>query len=252
MAISSRSYARPYGSRGGLPKAIQALLIINTAIFLIEFFFRQSLGGVFSILALTPAAVVHSFYVWQLATFLFVHGGGSNLLGFIFNMLALWMFGRELEEMWGTERFLRFYFLCGSGAGVCVILAQYLLGNPQTPTIGSTPAIYGILAASAMLWPEREVIFFFFPMKMKYFVILIAAVDFLLSAYQAGIGAIVLLLAGLGIGVLYVRQRGTRRRRVDPLGSLREQYKAWKLRRAKRKFQVYLKKHGSDRDRFVN
>ena len=248
MAISSRSYARPYGSRGGLPKAIQALLIINTALFLIEFFFRQSLGGVFSILALTPAAVVRSFYVWQLATFLFIHGG--NLLGFIFNMLALWMFGKELEEMWGTDRFLRFYFLCGSGAGVCVILAQYLLGNPQAPTIGSTPAIYGILAASAMLWPEREVIFFFFPMKMKYFVILIAAVDFLLS-YQAGIGAIVLLLAGLGIGVLYVRHCGTRRR-VDLLGSFREQYKAWKLRRAKRKFQVYLKKHGSDRDRFVN
>jgi membrane associated rhomboid family serine protease len=206
------------------------------------------LNGVFSLLALTPAAVVRSLYVWQLATFLFVHG--ANILGFIFNMLALYMFGRELEEMWGTQRFLGFYFLCGSGAGVCVILAQYLFGNPLVPTIGCTPSIYGILAASAVLWPEREVIFFFFPMKMKYFVLLIAAVDFLLS-YDAGIGAIVLLLAGLFIGALYVKLPRTRRR-VDLLASLGASYKAWKLRRAKRKFQVYLRKHGSDRDRFVN
>jgi membrane associated rhomboid family serine protease len=248
MSISSRSYARPYGSRGGLPRGIQTLLIANTALFLILYFGRASLAPLFNLLALTPADVVRSLYVWQLGTFLFVHGG--NILGFLFNMLALWMFGRELEEMWGTPRFVRFYFLCGSGAGACVIVAQYLFGNPGVPAMGSTPAIYGILAASAVLWPEREVIFFFFPMKMKYFVILIAAVDFLLS-YEAGIGAIVLLLAGLLIGVLYIQAPHTRRR-VDPVASLTASYKAWKLRRAKRKFQVYLRKHGSDRDRFVN
>ena len=194
MSIGSRSYARPYASGGGLPQGIRALLIANTALFLILFFGRQSLSDVFSLLALTPAQVVRSLRVWQLGTFLFVH---AAVMGFLFNMLALWMFGKELEEMWGTRKFLQFYFLCGSGAGVCVILAQYAFGNPQFPTIGSTPAIYGILAASAALWPDRDVIFFFFPMKMKYFVLLIAAVDFLLS-YDAGIGAIVLLVAGLG------------------------------------------------------
>src|SRR5262249_51953711 len=159
-------------------------------------------------------------------TFLFVH---VSVLGFIFNMLALYMFGRELEEGWGTDRFLRFYFLCGSGAGACVIVAQYLFGDPRATTIGSSPAIYGILAASAVLWPEREVIFFFFPMKMKYFVILIAAVDFLLS-YDAGIGAIVLLLAGLAIGLGYVKSRSRRTRRTDLFGSIQASYKAWKLK----------------------
>ena len=242
MSISTRSYARPYGSRGGLPQGIQALLIANTALFLILFFGRQSLNGVFSILALTPARAVGSLYVWQLATFLFIH---VSVMGFLFNMLALWMFGKELEEMWGTQRFLRFYFLCGSGAGVCVILAQYLFGNPQVSTIGCTPAVYGILAASAALWPERDVIFFFFPMKMKYFVILIAAVDFLLS-YDAGVGAIVLLLGGLAIGLLYIK--APRVRGFDPMASMQSSFRAWKLRRAKRKFQVYLRKHGSDRD----
>jgi membrane associated rhomboid family serine protease len=249
MSISTRSYARPYGFRGGLPRGIQTLLIINAALFLLLFFGRTGLGGLLDILALTPAQVVRSLYVWQLATFLFVHAG---IMGFLFNMLALWMFGKELEEAWGTQRFLGFYFLCGSGAGVCVILAQYLFGNPQASSIGSTPAVYGILAAYAVLWPEREVIFFFFPMKVKYFVILIAVVDFLIS-YEAGIGQIV-LLTGLAFGYLYVRSSRTRRVHAafSPLASVEASYKAWKLRRAKRKFQVYLRKHGSDRDRFVN
>src|SRR5580698_5729885 len=184
MSIGTRSYARPYGSRGGLPKGVQGLLIANTALFLILFFGRQSVNFIVSLFALTPAAVIPGFRVWQLGTFLFLHFG---ILGFLFNMLALWMFGKELEEVWGTERFLRFYFLCGAGAGVCVILAQYLFGNPRAATMSSLPAIYGILAAYAALWPEREIIFFFFPMKMKYFVFLIAALDFFLS-YDAGIG----------------------------------------------------------------
>ena len=245
MSISTRSYARPYGSRGGLPRGVQTLLIVNAALFLLLFFARQSLGSVFSILALIPIEVVRSVRIWQLGTYLFLHLG---ILGFLFNMLALWMFGKELEESWGTSRFVRFYFLCGSGAGVCVVLAQYAFGNPGAPTIGATASIYGILAAYAALWPEREVIFFFFPMKMKYFVFLIAAVDFLLS-YESGIGQIA-LLTGLAFGYFYVRS--PRMRRFNLMGSIEASYKEWKLKRAKRKFQVYLRKHGSDRDPWVN
>ena len=240
MSISTRSYARPYGSRGGIPRGIQALLIINAALFLLDFFvFHQRLRE--SVLALTPSDVVRSLYVWQLATFLFLHGGIWN---FLWNMLALWMFGKELEEIWGTQRFMRFYFLCGSGAGVCVVLAEYLAGNPNAATIGSSGSIYGILAASAALWPEREVLFIFFPMKMKYFVMLIGAIDFLIS-YNAGIGQIV-LLTGLLFGLLYVKSPAVHG--FDPMASIQSSYRAWKLKRAKRKFQVYLRKHGSDRD----
>jgi membrane associated rhomboid family serine protease len=246
MSISSRSYARSYGFGGGLPRGVQTLLIANAALFLLLFFGQRSLGPLFSLLALTPADVVRSFYIWQLGTFLFLNAG---ILGFLFNMLALWMFGKDLEEVWGTQRFIRFYFLCGSGAGVLVVLAQYAVGNPGASVISATPAVYGILAAYAALWPEREVIFFFFPMKVKYFVILIAAVDFLLS-YQAGIGQIV-LLTGLIFGYFYVKSP-FRMRGFHPTASLERRYKDWKLRRAKRKFQVYLRKHGSDRDRFVN
>jgi membrane associated rhomboid family serine protease len=241
MSISTRSYARQYSSRGGLPEGIRALLIINAAVFLLQFFGGRSLSGVLSLLALTPAEVVRSFYIWQLATFLFVHG---TIWNFLWNMLALWMFGKELEGAWGTQRFLRFYFLCGCGAGVCVVLAEYLVGTPNATTIGSSGSIYGILAAYAAMWPEQELLFIFFPMKAKYFVILIGAVDFLI-AYGGGAGQIA-LLTGLLFGLLYVKS--PRVRGFDPMASLESSYRAWKLKRAKRKFQVYLRKHGSDRD----
>jgi membrane associated rhomboid family serine protease len=241
MSIGTRSYARPYASGGGLPQGIRALLIVNAALFLLQFFLRGSLDGIFSLLALTPSEVVRSFHIWQLATFLFLHGGMWN---FLWNMLALWMFGKELEEVWGTQRFLQFYFLCGCGAGVCVVLAEYAVGNPNATIIGSSGSIYGILAAYAALWPERELLFIFFPMKAKYFVILIAAIDFLIS-YSAGVGQIA-LLTGLLFGLFYVKSPTVRG--FDPMLSVRSSYRSWKLKRAKRKFQVYLRKHGSDRD----
>ncbi len=247
MSISTRSYARPYGSRGGLPRGIQGLLIANAAMFVLGFFSRGALDSVFAILALSPARFIRSLYLWQPGTYLFVH---ASIWEFVWNMLALWMFGRELEELWGTRRFLRFFFLSGSGAALLLVLAEYVAGNPESITIGTTAAVYGILAASAALWPDRDVIFIFFPMKMKYFVAVIAGVDFFLS-YNAGIGQIA-LLTGLAFGFFYVKS--PRVRGFNPMAALESNYKAWKLKRAKRKFQVYLKKHGSSspKDPWVN
>ena len=83
---------------------------------------------------------------------MFLHGGIWHIL---WNMLALWMFGAEIEQTWGTRRFLRMYFFCGVGAGICVVILNYLFGSPHVSTIGSSGAIYGILLISAMLWPDR-------------------------------------------------------------------------------------------------
>ena len=248
MAYSTRSYARSSLYGGRLPLGIKSLLIANTAMFLIQFFLQRSVGPLFSLLALVPEQVVRSFYVWQLVTYMFLHGGLWHIL---WNMLALWMFGVELEQRWGTERFLRFYFLCGTGAGICVVLANYLFGDPRIATIGSSGAIYAILAASAALWPDRQILaFFFFPMKMKYFVMIVGAIAFLNSwNLNSGVSDVA-HLSGLLFGVLYVKS--PRIRGVNPLASLQSSYKAWKLNRAKRKFQVYLRKQRSDRDRWVN
>src|SRR5262249_28624886 len=123
MGYSTRSYARNYSNFGsGLPRAIKWLLILNIAIFVIWYFTRGTrVDEVFGYFALYPEAVVKLLFVWQLVTYMFLHGGIGHIL---FNMLALWMFGGELEQAWGTRRFLRFYFFCGIGAGICVVIAN--------------------------------------------------------------------------------------------------------------------------------
>jgi membrane associated rhomboid family serine protease len=244
MAYSTRSYARGYLSSHGMPPGVKWLLIVNTAIYFLKFFMDLSgVGGIFSFFALRPVDVAH-LMVWQLATYMFLHGGTFHIL---FNMLALWMFGVELERMFGTRRFLNFYFFCGIAAGVCVVAAEYLFGNPRSVTIGSSGAIYGILMAWAVLWPDRIIsVFGVFPLKVKYFVAIIGAIAFL-GAFTPGNGVSdVAHLSGLGFGYLYLKMRRVRFG-FDPVAMTRDRYKAWKMARAKRKFQVYLKKKGSDR-----
>lgn len=243
MAYSTRPYSKPYINSGGLPRGIKWLLIVNVAIFLLQYFSRGSrIDDIFSYFALVPAAVVKLFFIWQLATYLFLHGGIWHLL---WNMLALWMFGTEIEQTWGTRRFLRFYFFCGAGAGVCVVVANYLFGDPRVPTIGSSGAIYGILMVSALLWPDRMILFsFLFPMKMKYFVMIVGGIAFL-GAFNLNSGVSdVAHLSGMAFAYLFLKIPKTRG--FDPFGSLLESYKAWRLARAKKKFQVYLRKQRPD------
>jgi membrane associated rhomboid family serine protease len=249
MAYSTRDYARGYLSSHGLPPGVKWLLISNTAIFLIWYFLQVGGGGAFfALLALRPVDVVTHFYIWQLVTYMFLHGGIWHIL---FNMLALWMFGCELERNFGTRRFLQFYFFCGIGAGICVVLANYIFGDPRTATIGSSGAIYGILLASAVLWPDRIILFsFLFPIKMKYFVMIIGAIAFLGTFNsQSGVSDVA-HLSGMLFGYIFLKMPRTRG--FDPVSSLRDSYRSWKLARAKRKFQVYLRKQGSNRGPWVN
>ena len=245
MGYSTRSYARGYISSFGLPPGLRALLIANTGIFLVQFFTRGTrMEDFFAYFALVPSAVVKLFFVWQLVTYMFLHGGIMHIL---WNMLALWMFGRELEAAWGTRRFLQFYFFCGVGAGLCVIAGNYLFGNPNIPTLGSSGAIYGILLASAVLWPNRELLFYFLiPVKMKYFVAIIGAIAFLESFNASSPVSNVAHLGGMLFGYAFLKMPKVRN--VDPLGAIHHSYRQWKLARAKRKFQVYLRKEGSGKE----
>ncbi len=250
MAFSTRSYTRPYLSGGGLPPGVKMLIISNSAVFLLMWLLGSTdivrvFAGLFS---LVPADVVRRFYVWQLVTYLFLHGGFFHIL---FNMLALWFFGKDLEDIWGTRRFLQFYFFCGVGAGVFVVLGNYLFGNPLVPTIGASGAIYGILLVCAVMWPDRIIIFYIFPIKLKYFVMILGAIAFFsVRDLNSGVSDIA-HLSGMLFG--YVFLKSSKIRKFDPISPVRDGYKAWKLARAKRKFQVYLKKQqGSDRDRWVH
>jgi len=242
MSFRSRTRAPGIFYVPGFPKGVKWLLISNVAVFLIGFFAQLlRLDRPLALLALTPAAVVKSFLIWQLVTYLFLHGGFGHI---IWNMLALWMFGADLERVWGTRRFLKFYFFCGVGAGICVVLANYVLpwGNPFAPTIGSSGAIFGILLAYAMMYPDRTILWgFLIPIQVKYFVMIIGAIAFL-SSFQANNGVSEFAhLGGLLFGYIFMKSP---RVNFDVAGPVRRQYRDWQLRRAKKKFQVYLRKQG--------
>jgi membrane associated rhomboid family serine protease len=200
-------------------------------------------GADFLLLALAPAAVVFHFAIWQLVTYLFIHGGLMHLL---FNMLSLWMFGSTLEQTWGTRRFLKYYFICGIGAGICDVAVNAALGHWGTRTIGASGAIYGLLLAFGVLYPNQTVLMnFLFPIKAKYLVMIYGAIA-LFSALgeNSGVSSIA-HLGGMLFGYLYLK---TPRRAAVQMPDLQGAYRRWQMQRAKKKFQVYMRKH--DRDRY--
>jgi|GEM_PF-3899232 len=129
-----------------LSPAVKLLLITNVIAFLVGSMVGRPFIYFFG---LVPESVLSRLYVWQLFTYLFLHGGFLHLF---FNMFALWMFGSELENSWGTNFFLKFYFLTGAGAGVITV---FLSKMPTVPTIGASGAVFAILMAFALTFPNR-------------------------------------------------------------------------------------------------
>jgi membrane associated rhomboid family serine protease len=188
-------YPRSYYSSGYFPTGVKWLLISNVVVFVLWYVGGSALRGHFGLLALVPIAVIQHFAIWQLFTYLFLHGGMLHLL---FNMFSLWMFGSPLERDWGTRRFLKYYFTCGVGAGLCDITVNALIGNWSTATIGASGAIYGLLLAFGVLYPNQTVLFnFLFPIKAKYFVMIYGAMALLGSLnVNSGVSNIATIVSG--------------------------------------------------------
>ena len=139
---------------------------------------------------------------------MFLHGGFGHIL---FNMLALWMFGVQLERRWGTRFFLRYYFITGVGAGISTLIASllpFLFGNSLygSLTIGASGAVYGVLLAFALYYPYVPILFFLlFPIPARYFVMIIGGIAFLMSVSATGGGiAHTAHLGGMLFGYLYL------------------------------------------------
>jgi len=248
MAFRRSGSTIQFGFGGGPTPAVKQLLIVNTAAFVVATLMQAfGMGEPLRWLMLTPYAVTHQLALWQLVTYLFLHGGFFHIL---FNMLTLWMFGGDLERQWGTRRFLFYYFLTGIGAGLCVVLVH---PGSLVPTLGASGAIYGVLLAFGMLFPDRQILFFMiFPIPAKFFVMILGAIAFLSALSMPGdTVSHVAHLGGLVIGFVYLRTRG---RWFD----WRNQYYRWKRQRLQRKFRVYQAKRdredgrSSDPDRWVN
>jgi membrane associated rhomboid family serine protease len=193
-------------------------MIIMGGVFLLQTLVS---GRITLYLGLVPILVWKSYFLWQLATYIFLHGGFSHVL---FNLLALWMFGGELENYWGSRKFLGFFFFCGIGAGICtVVFSPYQF----IPVIGASGAIYGILLAFGWLFPNRPIyIYFLFPIPAKYMVIIYGLIELFASMEGTGGGIAHLThLGGLFFGLMYmsypvIRQR-IRRAHYKQKGSQR-------------------------------
>jgi len=183
-------------------------------------------------LGLNPDLITQKFMLWQFGTYMFLHGGVFHIL---INMLMLYMFGNELERLWGTRRFLKYYFITGIGAGVC----SWIVGihNPAI-TIGASGAIYGLLLAYGITYPNRIVYLnFLFPIKVKWMVLIMGAVAFYssivssISGTKTGIAHIA-HLGGMLIGYVYLKG-----------GSWQSVYRDFEARRQreklKKQFEVY-------------
>ncbi len=198
-------------------------------------------------LALIPRLVVHG-YIWQLITYSFLHFG---LLHLIFNALALWMFGSQLESDWGSSRFLEFYFFCTVAAALTTVAVGYMHIpglSPLTTTIGASGGIYGLLVAFGVLYGESEIMMFPLPfmIKAKYFIWGIVFLTLVGAIQETGGVANFAHLGGLLFGYLYLKflpRRGLVYSASENYFSLRNSYYRWKRRRAAKKFEVYMSKH---------
>jgi membrane associated rhomboid family serine protease len=201
------NYYRPsfFGGFQFFPPVIKALLISNAAVFLGmmflgnfrigDFFFEQFF---FQSFALWPLG--SGFGFWQLFSYMFMHANFTHIL---FNMLALWMFGMELEHVWGSRKFFIYYLLCGFGGGLANLLIAPMF-TTVGPTVGASGAVYGVLLAFGMMFPERPIyIYFLLPIKAKYFVVMYMAFEIFSVGSMDGVAHFA-HLGGALVGFLYL------------------------------------------------
>src|SRR3954451_10336594 len=231
---------------GPLSTTLKVLIAANVAAFITTSFAPSLL----EYLGLVPSLVLHQFWVWEVATYMFLHGGVFHLL---FNMLALWMFGTELERIWGARYFLKFYFVTGVGAGVLTVLFSLLpFGFAQqlehSIIIGASGAVYGLLLAYGMYFPNRPIyMYLVFPIPAKYFVMIMGALAFYSSVAERSGVANATHLGGLLVAYLFLKSG-----RVHPWSEVKYRYLKWKINRTRARFDVYHGGRANDWDRRVH
>jgi membrane associated rhomboid family serine protease len=228
-------YGRGYQA-GGLgfgppvtPAIVKQLLVANGVVFLLQLL-NPSIYLLFSI---TPAQF-WSGLVWQPFTYMFFHGGLGHIAG---NMFCLWMFGSPLALVWGPRRFLRFYLVCGVGAGLLIatlpaLPALFGIDPPLTyalPTLGASGAVFGVLLAYSLTWPDRTIMLIFPPVAFR--AIWLIPVLFFMEIYfgppnVSHVGH----LGGVLVGWLWLRREGSVRL-LPSLDQVRWRWRRFRMRR---------------------
>jgi membrane associated rhomboid family serine protease len=244
---STRSIGASFGP-GPLTPAVKWLIVANVAMYVLTLV----APGLRFTLGLMPSAVIDHFRWWQLVTYMFLH---ADVFHILFNMLALWMFGVELERMWGSRYFTKFYFVAGGGAALTTIFLSFLPFSFSTSlynslTIGASGAVYGVLLAYAMYFPNRPIyMYFFFPIPAKYFVMIMGGISLYSSMSATGGGiAHTTHLGGLVAAYLYLKGG----RRTSLMTEIRYRLMKWRINRSRRRFDVYSGGRSNDINRRVH
>jgi len=214
---------------GPVTRTVKFLIIINIAIYVLQVLLHL-MGSNFLdfYFGLIPVRVTQDLMLWQFVTYMFLHGGPFHIL---FNMLTLFMFGNELERYWGTRRFVNYYFITGIGAGLC---SWVVAMHRWEIIIGASGAIYGLLLAYGVTYPNRIVyVNFLLPIKVKWLVLIMGAMAFLssISGSEPGVASIA-HLGGMVIGYVVLKGKDW----MDRYRFFNEQRQREQL---KRQFEIY-------------
>ena len=192
-----------------------ALLLANIGVFGVQYFFPSLLERYFALWPmLTDQYGYATFKPWQLLTYGFLHG---NFMHLFFNMFALYMFGSEVERLFGPRRYLTYYLLCVVGAALLHLVVVYAANLPPAPVVGASGGVFGLLLAFGMAWPQRKLMLLFPPIPMPawLFVTLYGALELYLGITQTSQGvAHFAHLGGMATGFVLIRYwRAQARRR---------------------------------------
>ena len=217
---------------GPITFAVKWIIITNVVMFVATVLDHRLIGW----LGMTPELVIERGYIWQVATYMFLHGGAIHIL---FNMLGIWMFGVELERRWGTPFFIRYYAVAGLGGALTMMVVSLLpfaatATAYDTVTVGASGALFGLLLAYAIYWPERPILLLLIWVPARVFVMIYGALA-LLNTFQPNRGiADAAHLGGMIFGYLYLKGG-----RGGLLADIKYRYLKWKMNRLRRKFDVY-------------
>ena len=237
---SSSTLAYSFGPGPWTP-AIKAIIIANVAMFLITYI----APAVQVPLWLNPQSVVHG-QIWRLVSYMFLHDGVFHVL---FNMLFLWMFGVELERMWGTRYFVKYYFITGIAAAVTTILVSFipffgLQALYFSRTVGASGAIVAVLLAYGLYFPHREIfVYGIFPIKAKYLLLILGVI----SLFSGGNVAHATHIGGAIAGYFYLKGG-----RLHLLSEFQYRYLKWRINRRRTRFDVYSGGRADDVNRRVH
>ena len=225
-----------------LTPMIKIIMIVNASVWAVQLlmgpvlklyfveFFPQGRGDFFlldGLFGVVPERFVH-FWVWQPLTYMWLHSENAPF-HIILNMLFLWMLGGDLERHWGSRAFLRYYLVCGVGAGLFIAVAGWFY-YPFSPTIGASGAVFGLILAFGMIFSERVILFMLIiPMKARIFALVMLFVTFFFTLNPGG-GTVshIAHLGGMVVGFLYLKRAWRIREFIQEL--------RWKMKR--RKFKV--------------